>query len=382
MNRLEREERLKVSSPKIFGFPEQQRRGPFGHFDVLTPVEFLSDLRETLTNAQERIWLKTMHLEQGEISQILLEYLRAAHQRGVKIRLHIDHFSTLLPGRWYPPNLVKELIPGQGWKLREQRKKDKALFGEFGQIAEELTFTNPPRGIVDKVIPMRGRDHRKITIVDGKVAYLGGLNYFDWDFKRPDFMVKVTDPHIIAELARQFDSDSKPENDFQRECTQETRLLVDCGKPRHSLILDRAVELVNQATSISVISPLMPDGKFLEALNQAWKRRAKIGVITSTPVLIPEVSVRILNEINLVVSEIKNKLPPVFSFYSGGVHAKLLIAEISGAKIAIFGSHNFYQTGVDAGTAEITLESTNPTLIKNLENFYVLLKKALDSHFQ
>lgn len=370
MERLRPEVRQPVG---WFGFPEQ-RGVAFGNFDVLSPEKFLPDLQEELTKAKQRIWIKTMHLEDGKIAQSLLESLRLAVQRGVNTMLHIDSFSTLIVGRWYLPNLLREMTPAARRQISAQRKNDAVLFKELEKVTDELVFTNPARGIVDKMIPFRGRDHRKVTIIDN-LAYMGGLNYFDLDFQRPDFTVKIEDPAIVLKLAEQFDL--KLQDDLQIECNSETDLLVDCGKPKRSLILDHAVDLVGRATEVLLTSQYIPDGVFLRALDEARRRGAKVQVITSSPSQITEISVRTLNEAKYVISDLKGRLPPVFFFYPGWVHAKLLIAEVEGVKTAIFGSHNFSQSVVDAGTAEIALQSTNPQLVSNLESFFQALGKNL-----
>lgn len=60
------------------------------------------------------------------------------------------------------------------------------------------------------------------------------------------------------------------------------------------------------------------------------------------------------------------------TLYTGSryLHAKCMIFDMKdGRRIAITGSHNFSNVGVALGTREIALQTENPEVISQLENF-------------
>lgn len=105
-----------------------------------------------MEKAKEYIHLETFILEDGEIGQDLAERLIAIRGRGVEVRILIDAFGSMgLPDKYV------ERLQRHGIELRKFHPIDPS---------EDL-----------RIWRSNNRDHRKLLIIDGKIAYTGGLNF-------------------------------------------------------------------------------------------------------------------------------------------------------------------------------------------------------------
>lgn len=343
--------------------PSERLSHPLGNFEVLTPSDYLEELTVGINQAQRRVLLQAMIYEWGQTTQQVNDALKSAKERGVEVEIHYDDFTNLTASE-------------------DLQKKNEAMFAELEKAGIKVVLTNLAKNLFDRIVPYRGRNHRKIIVVDD-VAYLGGLNFAEIEYSRPDFMVRITDPVIVEKLANhsQQINENRPKEDNEDRCNEETVLLVDSGQPGKSIIYDRAVALIGQANEVKLTTQLVPTGRLLEALLKASRQQANVSLIVSNPDAIRPGLGKFINELQYVWHDLVGKLPPGLNFDPCWVHAKLLI--IKGKRegcqwaAAIIGSHNFDERGVRAGTEEIALLSTNQTLVKNLERFYDLLHKKI-----
>lgn len=133
----------------------------FGHYPVYrnTDVTFYPDAAEglaaqlhDLASAEHFIFMEYHAIEEaeafGRIKDVLAE--RAAH--GVEVRLFYDDVGSI---GFIDPGFIKRMEA----------------------IGVECRVFNPVLPILN--IFMNNRDHRKITVVDGKIGYTGGYNLAD-----------------------------------------------------------------------------------------------------------------------------------------------------------------------------------------------------------
>ena len=115
-------------------------------------VPMLSDMLEDLKNAKRFIFMEYYIIEEGLMWNSILEVLRERVAAGVDVRVMYDDLGSLTS---LPYNYKKEL---QSYGIQCQ---------VFNRFSPRVTcFHN-------------NRDHRKITVIDGKVAYTGGINLAD-----------------------------------------------------------------------------------------------------------------------------------------------------------------------------------------------------------
>lgn len=107
---------------------------------------------ESMKHARESIFFETYIFEKGEIGTQILDTLKEAINRGVDVKVIVDGI-----GEWYSFPLIGS-----------QLKKYNIPYTKF--LPPKLYPLSPLINL---------RNHRKILVVDGKVAYTGGINIRD-----------------------------------------------------------------------------------------------------------------------------------------------------------------------------------------------------------
>jgi len=344
-------------------------------FDVLRPYQFLEDFKAETHNlmvfeqdpSKRRVWAQAMDaIFFGPATKKMFKTILGVTERNenVDARLYIDGFNdTFFKGY----TLVKK-------DLKEKKLSFKNFEEAFSQARIDLLIengvdvekVNPVKKLKDKILFIKGRNHIKIYLVGDKI-WIGGMNLTEEEFnKYEDFTVKITDPRITEIVARQFPqiNENRPKNDYEVKCTENTTLLVDSGKPKESIILDRVTERVNRGQKrVLLATQFRPEGKFLETLHDAYKRDLEFVCLQSDP-KVDDIFAKILNLKNRL--EARRYPIPVTVLPGTKIHAKLLIVDDT----AFFGSHNFSYTGVKAGTEEMDIMSTEPVLVNNLTEYF------------
>ena len=142
-------------------FPQIRYLQEFAGFPVYTntstkfysPGEVLFQaMKEELNKAEHYIFLEYFIVEEGTMWNEILEILIQKVKEGVKVRLIYDDLGCFL------------LLP------KNYREK-------LHKLGIECAVFNPFRPFL--TVKQNNRDHRKITVIDGKVAFTGGINLAD-----------------------------------------------------------------------------------------------------------------------------------------------------------------------------------------------------------
>lgn len=121
--------------------------------EYLSPGEKMHQrLLEELEKAEKYIFLEFFIIQEGKMWGEVLEILRRKTKEGVKIRIMYDDMGCFL-------------------KLPAQYADTLKSYGF------ECVVFNPFRPVLSSV--QNNRDHRKIAVIDGKVAFTGGVNLAD-----------------------------------------------------------------------------------------------------------------------------------------------------------------------------------------------------------
>lgn len=151
-------------------------------------AEFFPALCRDIDGAQSSVHLETYIFNLDDTGRKVLQHLRAACDRGVKVRVVIDGFGS------YPHAAeITQLLEEMGAQSRVYRPEPNGL-SRFRFKQKRLR-----------------RLHRKVTVVDQGIGYVGGINIID-DLEdvpddgqgpkpRFDFAVRVRGP-VVADLAK------------------------------------------------------------------------------------------------------------------------------------------------------------------------------------
>ncbi len=147
--------------------------------------------------ARTSIDLQTFHFDDDDAGRVVLDALRDAARRGVRVRLMLDPLNSLPH-----PELQAQLASFHG--NLEVRLYNPVF---FKAKVNPLEFAG---GIVFHFRDLNSRMHNKLMVVDAKVAIIGGRNiedeYFDWDpvYDYRDRDLFVAGP-VVADMVRNFE---------------------------------------------------------------------------------------------------------------------------------------------------------------------------------
>ena len=135
-----------------------------------------------------------------------LDVARALHGSGAaRRRVLVDTFSRMfISDRFvFSPFSLRD-APFQS-EIRATRE----MFLGLERDGVEVRFTNPGGPLL---MHWPQRNHKKLVVVDDRVAYVGGINFSDHNFEWHDLMVRIEDADIGRHLAADFDAtwDGKP----------------------------------------------------------------------------------------------------------------------------------------------------------------------------
>ncbi len=211
-----------------------------------------------LGKAEKFIHVQYYLFEQGEILQRMLQLFEQKIKQGVKVRIIYDSFGS--------------------YAIRGGIKK------KFQKIGASIYPIMPIR-FGNLLFSLNFRNHRKIVVIDGKVAFTGGLNITDKYVKDTGALGQWKDVHlklqgpIVQSLHRVFLKDysfaSQDELDiseFEIESTPKGSVSaqVVSGGPdsEQPIIMQQYIAMMNNAQkSVCITNPyFLPGEAFLQSL--------------------------------------------------------------------------------------------------------------------
>lgn len=233
---------------------------------------------EAIAQAQQYVHIETYIFSDDQIGRKIADALLARRQDGVDVRVIFDSFGS--------------------------RKSDDDFFSELIASGIEVIEFNP---IVDSnPLDANNRDHRKLLIVDGKIAFTGGINFHHLyarasdDGPRPDPLAAGwRDTHIAIEgpAATAFDrifmenwraeGGENPDTTSGNESPEEVgndvvaALQAKGGDEEKSAIFAAYLEAMSLARERIWITQayFSPDEEFTDLLKSAARRGVDVQII-------------------------------------------------------------------------------------------------------
>ena len=142
---------------------------------LMSGQEKFDDMFKAIREAKSSIHLEYFNFRNDSLANTLFELLAEKVKDGVEVRAVFDGF-------------------GNTSNNRPLKKKHVAMRREQGIKLAEFNPVNFPY-LNDLV----GRDHRKIVVIDGKIAYTGGMNVADYYVKGTEQVGEWRDMHCRIE---------------------------------------------------------------------------------------------------------------------------------------------------------------------------------------
>ena len=284
------------------------------------------DMIEDIKNAKEFIFLEFFIMKQGQMFDTLVDALAERAKAGVHVRLIYDDMGCI------------DEFPRHFYKVLQEKGIHVACFNPFRPFLS---------------IIMNNRDHRKIVVVDGKIAYTGGLNVADeyinvierfghwkdagvritgeavWSFTTMylemwNFITKGTEDFTKFKVV---DEKKEPE-DIKKGYVQP---YGDCPLDKRYLIEGLYLNLINHARDyVYIFTPYLIIGSELSAalINAA---RSGVDVRIVTPAIPDKKMVFLLTQANyenLIHGGVK-----IYQYTPGFIHSKCMVVDDAYASV-------------------------------------------------
>lgn len=310
--------REKIKKTKHQNFPFRQ-----SYIHVFTNgPELYADFFSELKKAKSHIHILFYIVKDDAISQEFLDILKNKASEGVEVRLLLDRLGGL-----------------------PIKKKTIKLLQHHGVL---FSFSQAPK-LPFLFYSSQVRNHRKITVIDGKIGYIGGFNigkeYINLDPKLSpwrDYHLKITGEGV-ADIQKVFLTDWFLETKTNLLKNKVYFPKLPKGMSRHKLIPSNGVFLEetfsnlirNAKSNIFIGTPyFIPSKRLLHDLTAALARGVKLTILVPYKpdhLFVKEASFRYFRKL-------LSKGAFVYEFLNGFYHAKTIVIDM---EICDIGTANF-----------------------------------------
>lgn len=321
-------------------------------FTLLTPPTYVRDMTAAIDAAERRVLMIALVISDDDATAELINAIERAAQRGVQVSIGLDIYFTFREldaksSRWsYVRNQLRKMR-----LLRRRLKNAGASVRWLGQFGMTL-FSR--------------RTHIKWSVVDDTVYSFGGVNLYATGIANNDYIFRSHNAALAERLSAEHHrvmASDRAGAGYKSHAINiaDGWVLVDGGKVGDSLIYRRALDLARQSTAITYVSQYCPTG----ALGRALKRTPQTKIYFNSWQNADDRFNRWLIRWsmfshNMTTSYTRKQY----------LHAKFILFTLEdGRTVAITGSHNFVAMSGWLGTREVALETEDPKIIKQLQQF-------------
>lgn len=279
------------------------------------------DMFDAIRNAKHHVHLEYFNFRNDSIANALFDLLTVKVKEGVKVRAMFDSF-----GNWSNNRPLKD-------KHLEKIRKQGIEIVKFDP------FTFP------YINHAAHRDHRKIVVIDGKVAYTGGMNIADYYINGLPKIGTWRDMHIriegnaVNDLQKIFldiwNKETKQnvggEEYFQattdkNDSTKITIAIVDRTPKKNSRMLSQAyaMSIYSAQKSVRIVNPyFVPTSSIYKAIKKTIDRGVHVEIMLSSQSDIPFTPDAALYKVHKLM-----KRGATIYLYNGGFHhSKIMMVD-------------------------------------------------------
>ncbi|MYL54579.1 cardiolipin synthase [Pontibacillus yanchengensis] len=291
-----------------------------GDYNLYTNGDQLfTDLFDDLRHAKKQINVMFFIVKDDDISHELLELLKKKAQEGLRVRLMVDRIGSF--------------------------RINKATVKQLEQAGIEFTFSSTPK-FPFLYYRIQRRNHRKITIIDDEIGYVGGFNMGQEYLGRDAELGNWRDYHlrligdVVKDLQITFFDDwylnTGESYDHIPEPTSEGSKEVEITSTDGGQLEDVFMTLIQQAQDeIFIGTPyFIPSERLMKALLSAMDRGVDVKVIVpmkADHLFVKEAGLPYLSRVRKAGGE-------VYFFDLGFYHAKVIIID---QELCDIGTANF-----------------------------------------
>ncbi len=321
-------------------------------FQLLVGAEaFLREFAASVRDCHRSLYVQFSTFEGDRSGQRVADLMMQAARAGVDVRLIVDCYSDVVINDTYPSLLHHQP------DLAAERTATYALYDRLRDGGVAIQRTAPP-GCLGMF--MLFRNHKKMVILDGTTAFVGGICVSDHNFAWHDFFVKIQGdlvPPIACDFTstwaghtRSFDAPA-PAGDFI--------LNQGAGRPA---IFRHILHLIETArASIVIESPYLLGDHLERRLRQAAERGVRVTLIL--PFRSNQAMYRVwVRPLRRFLSHPNIRIYGMWGT-NNMTHAKLIVVD---GHWAGFGSFNMFELE-GLTQKDLTVFSDNPDLLRQFQ---------------
>ncbi len=278
---------------------------------------YFQKLLETIKNAKKYIFLEYFIISEGKMWNNILEVLKQKVEEGIEVRIIYDDFGCIMT----LPNHYNKILEKEGIKT--------AVFNPFVPNLKSK-FNN--------------RDHRKIAVIDGHIAFTGGINLADEYIGEKVRFGHWKDNGIMLEgeavwnftvmflsmwdfIKEENEDYEKYHSNYEYETSSDGFVIPYSDSPWDNEAVGETVylNLIAKANRyIYITTPyLVLDNEMITALSTAAKRGVDVRIITPG---IPDK--KLVNEVTKAYYDVllKNGVK-IYEYTKGFIHEKIFVVD-------------------------------------------------------
>ena len=317
--------------------------------DLLVASDYIADATARIRRAKRRVYVTTLTLAHESKTDDLLDALVHAAHRGVDVHVAADVFTYLDAAGLFLPKRY----------LTKKKRASMDMTRRLTDAGVHFSWLGKDRGL-----PFRGRTHTKFCVVDDVAYSFGGVNLDDQGITNNDYMLRIESSEVADQLASVFERVDRVNKSWRghRSITfkhGKDHVLIDGGIVGDSIIYRRAVKLARKAERVVLVSQYCPTGELGDLIKEREHE-----IYFNQPQ-----NAGIANRLLIRWSMLREGTKSLYR-HKRYLHAKCIVFYLpKGKRAAITGSHNFVWGGVVLGTREIAMQTKNPALIDQIEDF-------------
>jgi cardiolipin synthase len=320
-------------------------------FHLLVGAEaFWRAFTESVQGCHASLYAQFMTYEGDSTGQAFSDQLARKAAEGVDVRLMVDGYTDVVISDVYP-----FLLHRRG-SVREEHARTQALLDHLPQRGVAVKRTAPP-GFMG--LHMLYRNHKKMVVLDKRIAFVGGINISEHNFAWHDFMVRIEGP-LVRDLAQDFCStwagDTVP---FSQPNGTGDYVINQCAG-RYALFEEILRKIARAQHSLVIESPYLLGDHIEAQILDAARRGVRVTIIT--PYRSNKLMYRIW--VRTLLGRLDHPNITIYGYRGNGgmTHAKLLIVDDAWAS---FGSYNMFELE-GLTQKDLNIFSNNADLVRQL----------------
>ncbi len=323
---------------------------------LVDSLEYSRELDHAIESATQSIYMQFLTFEADAVGERYARLLMEKASEGLDVRLILDGYYRLIVSDRqvrFPACKPAEFIA-----VRKEFTRTKRMIAEMADCGVKIQeINNRFHGL-----NLLRRNHKKIVVVDGETAYLGGFNLSEHNFAWHDFAVGISGG-VVKGIVEDFESTWYGRPACYPMSSNGDFLLGNVGE--NKVLRDYIVQAIDNAQSDVFIECPYIGGTVFEKLLAAASRGVSVSVIYPKKNNIHRHSFWITKCLEHYLKDLaaKNNIRVYLYNKNGGMtHAKVMLVD---GETACFGSCNFDAFGFRFYD-DLNLISRNQSLVQEL----------------